>query len=167
MNLNNYLEGSLTTWHLEKTISINSALGPVTSLAMDFAYVYSTRYGFTLTWKPLILKSKLKKKQWKGIMWHRSWETWGNIYSSKVGNQWQTKVRISPKPSLMNQWMLLIDTTYTSRGEALLTGAEMTQRSLHHWKPTPAWVTSHENWKLGAYCPNCREPIILEHAISE
>lgn len=38
------------------------ALGPVTSLAMGFAYVYSTRYGFTLTWEPLILKSKFKKK---------------------------------------------------------------------------------------------------------
>lgn len=40
----------------------NSVLGPVTFLAMDFAYVYNTRYVFTLTWEPLILKSKFKKK---------------------------------------------------------------------------------------------------------
>lgn len=137
------------------------ALGPVTSLAMGFAYVYSTRYGFTLTWEPLILKSKFKKKNEKvscDTVLGRHEETFTH---PKQGTNDKTK------PSLMSQWMVLIGTTYTSRGEVLLTGAAMTQRSLHHWKPTPAWIMSHENWKLGAYWTNCKEPIILEHAIPE
>ena len=50
-----------------------------------------------------------------------------------------------------------IGVTYRNMGKELLTGAEMTQRQLHHGKATPKLMTAHESWKPRACCTLCRQ----------
>lgn len=65
------------------------------------------------------------------------WETGTNRYSPQVGNQ-HTKLRISLKPILGNQWVWL----------GLLTGTGKTVRQLHHQRHAPQWVTKAVNPEL-------------------
>lgn len=37
---------------------------------------------------------------------------------------------------------------------------EITQRQLHHQKPTPLWRTAHESWKPGVHCMTCRQLVV-------
>ena len=77
-----------------------------------------------------------------------------HINSPQIGNLWQT-VQIPPKSNLVNvdfDWGF-IWVAYRNMGEALLIGAEVTQRHLPHSPmPTPAWVMANESWKPGVHC---------------
>lgn len=47
--------------------------------------------------------------------------------------------------------------TYRSMGLVLLTGIRMTQKQLHCWEFTPAWVAAPESWDAGTHCRPCRQ----------
>jgi len=61
-----------------------------------------------------------------------------HIYSPQVANSWRIKVQFLSKSNLVS----LICVPYRCMGEGLLTGAEMTQRQLHHWG------SSQHGWQL-------------------
>lgn len=65
------------------------------------------------------------------------------IFPLQIGNSRQTKVQITPKSNLVNQWILLGLTV----GEELLTGSEMTQLS-HQGSPQRGWqLVNTGKWK--------------------
>ena len=79
------------------------------------------------------------------------------IFPPQIEKQWQTKID-TVRVQLGKPWVLL----------RLLTGAEMTQRQLHHYSPPQHgwWVTAHKSWEPGAHCTSCRQLTRLENVLS-
>lgn len=65
---------------------------------------------------------------------------WRRIHSLQIENQRQANVTPLSKPNLSNQCVYQV--TYRSIGDTFPTGTGTTTNQLHHWKFTPAWMTT-------------------------
>lgn len=92
------------------------------------------------------------------VKWHDfSWGYTIHVYLSQRGSPWHTKVQVTSKFNLMNQWVLL-RIAYRNMSERLVTGKEMTQKpprlddsfqELGTW----SWLCSLQAAGQGPECP--------------